>query len=252
MAAASAVRRLSTLPPGGKKRRKSLQISDGEKYWDHLAANKAGGGRITGSCPKCWVKLEACVCDGMAEAMQSPVDVVVYVHHGEWGRSTNSATVLDATIVNCRMLLKGVDDAELGDLLERRECVVLWPCDEENRNSISPRECAGRTLVVPEGSWRTAKRVVNSLPEHIPRLSLPLDAVKNEIRRGIFPQTDGSSSMLAPLRLPSEDRHKARVCTCQAVVSALRTMGHSDSHCDQILQSLYHKVTVLVALRGGR
>lgn len=258
-AAAKAVRQLSKLP-SKSSRQPTLAVkqvparsaSSAERYWAIMAAYKQQGGPLGESCPRCWLRLEACVCDSMGEASEAPIDVVICVHHREWGRASNSATVLGAKVSNCRLLMKGVDDEEINAILEERECAILWPAEGAGSCTITAQECVdqGRVLLVPDGSWQSARRVLKALPSDLPRLSLPVDAVRAEVDR-VGLDYD-ANSLLAPLRATNRKRAIARVCTCQATVAALRAMGHTHDACDHVLFALRHKVTVLAAIRGSR
>lgn len=258
-AAAKAVRQLSKLPSKSSRPLKfttkqvpARSASSPERYWAIMAAYKEQGGPLGESCPRCWLRHEACVCDSMGEAFEAPIDVVICVHHREWGRASNSATVLGATVSNCQLLMKGVDDKEINAILEERDCAILWPAEGTGSCAITAQECVdqGRVLIVPDGSWQSARRVFRALPDDLPRLSLPADAVRAEIARvGL---DHDANSLLAPLRATNRKRATARVCTCQATVAALRAMGHTHDACDHILRALLHKVTVLAAIRGSR
>lgn len=252
--ASKAVRRMSTLPPRSSRpvaanaslAEASLFSSAADRYWASKASIKARDGW----CHRCWIREEACVCEGMGTPAAAPIDVVVCVHAREWGKSSNSATVLAATVSNCRLLMKGVDDDELWAMLNARKCALLWPA-ADSTSTITPRQCLddGRLLIVPDGSWRNARRIVNALPPDMPRLSLASgDVLLEALRVG----GGDATSLLAPLRATNGNRDESRVCTCQAAVAALRAMGHSDVACDRILEALCHKVAVVAALRGLR
>lgn len=235
----AAVRRLGRLAPRSQRLEgKALWPQTnltGRALFEAKTAALKQHGRKPESCPGCWVHREACVCATVRHA--APVDVVVVAHRSEWGRASNTATVVAGTFLNARLLMKGLDDDELASLLSR-PAALLWP-EVTGSNRIDLPRCLAerRLLVVPDGSWRQAARIAASLP-HVPRIRLPLDAV----------QAEASYLTAGPLRKPPADD---RVGTALAVLTALRAMGLPEAACADTRHALDSKLAVVAALKHG-
>lgn len=157
------------------------------------------------------------------------------MHHREWGRASNTGTVLRDAVEGCEIFVKGhaEDDAALGRVLAAPTTAVLFPSpDASPLSSVDDLDA----LVVVDATWRNARRMVSSLPGHIRRVRLDDDAAQ------------GQGNLLAPLRKAPED--DARVCTAQAAVAALRTVGLPPVECDRVLDAVTLKVEMVKALRG--
>ena len=97
-------------------------------------------GKTPFQCPTCWLLPYMCVCNGAARAPPEPElgsrpRVLVWLHEREWGKASNTGTVLAMTLgeERCRMLVHGLP--EHSHVMEEavrdptRTLAVLWPGD---------------------------------------------------------------------------------------------------------------------------
>ena len=196
---------------------------------EHL---KERGARSPSACPRCWVHREACVCT--SATARAPVDVAVWMHHREFGRASNTGTVLRDAFENCEILVKGhpADDAALAAMLGG--AAVLFPGEEAA--PVSSLATPPETLIVVDATWRNARRMVKRLPPSVRRVKLDDDDATE-------------ANLIAPLRR-TRGREDVKVCTAQAALAALAALGLEDDARDAALAAVRHKVAVVAALRG--
>ena len=212
----------------------SDDVAGADKHAAICAHLKRVGARSANACPRCWVHEAACCC--LPPVSRAPVDVVLWMHHREWGRASNTGTALRDAVKNCELLMKGHpdDDARLARILER-PAAVLFP--SEDAVPIASLERV-EALIVVDASWRNARRMANALPASIPRVRLD----------------DGDAAahnMLAPLRR-TVGREGVKVCTAQAAVAALGDVGWPRHHQESALAAARRKIDVVAALRGKK
>ena len=151
-----------------------------------------------GRCPRCAFPAGFCLCPELAPvAARLPVTIVR--HASEIPRLTNSARWAALALTNATVL----DHALPGHLLEDaalREpgAVLLFP-------GSGPATPLGpvRRLVVPDGTWAQARRMVQRLPalRALPRLALPLPPPAFRLRRAPAGGMSTAEAVAAALRL---------------------------------------------------
>ncbi len=127
---------------------------------------------LPGRCPRCWIRLEHCLC---AEVPQVPArtEVLVVRHVRESEKSTSTARVAALALKSLRFVDFGDDPAraetELAPLIHG--AALLFPA--EGGPQARPEEV--RQLVVLDGTWRQTRRMLKKLPSlaPLPRLVLP-------------------------------------------------------------------------------
>ncbi len=120
-----------------------------------------------------------CICEHIP-TLQLGTRIVVVQHHREAHKTTETAHLVAAACSSCHVLKRGVKHRPLAtDLLTdpQRRAIVLFPTDDavlldEAFVSADPRPT---TLVVPDGTWRQAKRAVRreSALAALPAVRLP-------------------------------------------------------------------------------
>jgi DTW domain-containing protein YfiP len=253
------------------KRLQSKYLSGKEKH-ELMCQHRLQYGRHPFACPKCWSYLPVCVCH-LAKPqsfLTNNLQVVVWTHHREWGLTSNTGSILSLTLSRsnqCRLLMKGLPEHDriLQDTILKDKTafpIVLWPSDQSNDKhtiTMSLKEVQEEletnpkrrvVLIAVDGTWRNARRMVARLPPSTPRLDLPEHVV--------FPSvSDDSSSILAPLRSRGESgqnddaSEKRQVCTAEAVVGALQSLGALDpEQAAHILEVTRTKVDRIKRYRG--
>ncbi len=179
-----------------------------------------------GACGTCLLPLHACWCKE-AGRCASRCPVVVLRHCSERALASNSARVIGVALTTARVLDHGAPEGPLVFATEPGDA-LLWPL--EGGRAAEPREV--RRLVVPDGTWRQARRMVHRIPGLVglPRLVLP-------------PPDPG----VLRLRRPPEPNGMA---TAEAVASALRLLGDADA-ADALDAGFARMAARIEALRGG-
>lgn len=222
--------------------------SDGNEKHRKLCQFRYEHGRHPFVCRKCWSYRPICLCDLIQkERRTAPIDnVVLWTHHDEYGRTSNTGVVLRETLHNCKMLLKGLPehDIEMEALLQNQETnvVLLWPQNEkgggEHFQYLSSEEMSALgniTLVALEGTWRNARRMLQRL-RYVKRFN-----VCNE---------NSQPSILAPLRAQGSQGKKDNMCTAEAVLKALNHVGMKVQDSDAILKITQRKIILTTKYRG--
>jgi len=236
-------------------------------------------------CQKCWTFEPLCVCHAF-DQNKAPLpmgieQVIVWTNHNEWGRTSNTGSLLPLGLNNTTILMKGLEEHEqvMRMFLARDDLVpiVLWPGSTgENIASISLEElrvelnvakkvsisekegehmqemaCKSLLLIALEGTWNDARRMVNRLPKDVLRLDISDATAANFANsRGIFsvasdlpaPMSINSPSMLAPLRRQGNGGSADNVSTLEATIVALYELGLSDQDAKNILDIARLKV----------
>mmetsp|Transcript_34190 Transcript_34190/g.62884 ORF Transcript_34190/g.62884 Transcript_34190/m.62884 type:complete len:294 (+) Transcript_34190:3-884(+) len=268
-------------------------------------------------CRKCWTHLPICVCplfesdDGALSserendllnkaekersskaALPKGIDrVVLWTHHEEWGRTSNTGSLLPLGLERTEMLMKGLPEHDeiMDDLLSRDDLtpVVLWPGkgqennatttipelqrrfaenDDECNNNNSKNTKPDIVLISIEGTWNTARKMVNKLPSKVLRLDLGDEVAANfsipEMNGGIFCNSsypssfpppsnkpDEALSLLAPLRRQKHGKRE-NVSTAEATIVALLGLGLGHEDAGRILRVLRTKVDRLLQYSG--
>ncbi|KAL7528008.1 hypothetical protein ACHAXR_002228 [Thalassiosira sp. AJA248-18] len=263
-------------------------------------------------CKKCWTHRPICVCPLFERADRSPSSseegnaldnsekkqskaslpkgverVIVWTHHDEWGRTSNTGSLLPLGLERTDMLMKGLDKHEqiMNELFSRDDLtfVVLWPGKggdnttttiSELQSRIAPNKhsaavgsdkCAnitgGIVLISIEGTWNTARKMASKLPANVLRLDLGEDVVSNfttpEMNEGIFynsnsTKTSAYLSLLAPLRRQGKgkDGKMENVSTLEATIVALLALGLKVDDASRILRVARTKVDRLLEYQG--
>ena len=226
-------------------------------------------GRHPFTCNKCWSYSPICVCElaGTRRLLPPQISVAVWTHHKEWGLTSNTGSLLSITLTPVKMLMKGLPahDKWLNQVVgtsptEKSIPVVLWPTapssDDQStqgnsmitvteiRDFLADDEKNEVVIIAVDGTWRNARRMVSKLPAHVRRLELGYDSA--------FPRAqpkDEPVSLLAPLR-KRKGGLKNGVCTVEAVVAALLSLGLSAQDADHVLDVARSKVDRTKRYRG--
>lgn len=235
-------------------------------------------------CKKCWTFTPICVCrlfddDKRDNKAQLPIGVeklIVWTHHDEYGRTSNTGSLLPLGLKQTDILMKGLleHDQMMNEILSRKDVtpVVLWPdkrasttitdvkriiTESSSRNQDSDNYNGGIVLISIEGTWNTARKMVNKLPPHVLRLDLSeeigLNFTTPEMNEGIFidtratvasvtSQLPSAPSLLAPLRRQGKGAKQDCVSTVEATIVALLALGLSVEEASFILNCARTKV----------
>lgn len=126
--------------------------------------------------------LSRCYCARLPSAVRLPIDTTIVVHHHERYKPSSTVRLL-ARVAHAETLalaqFGGRDDAPLGPRVDALAATpgaaLLFPA-EPGEFVVEPADV--RALIVPDGTWAQAKRVVRRWPGFmtLPRVALgPID-----------------------------------------------------------------------------
>jgi len=172
-------------------------------------------GKGLNRCPDCQVPRDLCYC-ARIEKINNLVPVSIIMHQRERFLTSNTAVVAKRALENSEILLRGMREQSASEDLHIKDDhvpLVLYPAPGAlNLGSTELKEYLnGRTphLIVPDGSWRQAKRVAKRE-----------EALKN-VQAVVL-------SDLAPSQYRLRRQVKpGRLCTFEAIARAL---GELESH----------------------
>ncbi len=149
-----------------------------------------------GRCGRCAFPVERCLCDAIP-SLRTPFRFVLLRHASEIPRLTNSgrwaAAALEGSVVLDHALGAPHPSPALEALLGDGPGLLLFPSPHP-RPAADVRPC---TVVVPDGTWAQARRMVQRIGplRTLPRLALPAPAGGLRLRRP--PGAGGMSTLEA-------------------------------------------------------
>lgn len=116
-------------------------------------------------CPNCRMAPQWCYC-----LQLRPVDfktrVTFIIHHKERFLPSNTANLLGQISPNCDYFIRGGDSQQELNLLSGYHSLYLYP--DENAQELTPDFLSSILkpiqLIVPDGTWRQAKKVKKRMP----------------------------------------------------------------------------------------
>ncbi|MCE9668138.1 DTW domain-containing protein [Myxococcus stipitatus] len=151
---------------------------------------------LSGRCPRCFLPTSLCLC---AELPRIPTrtELLIIRHHKETLKSTNTARMAALALPHCRIVSYGSPghpfDASL--LEDADDTWLLFPDAQQTPAAHAPPP---RRLIVLDGSWGQARRMVQRVPalRRLPGLKLPPPPPDTRrLRRP--PHPDGMSTLEA-------------------------------------------------------
>lgn len=143
-------------------------------------------------CHRCAFRGPACLC-GSLPSLTTAISVTIVRHVAERSKATGTARWVGLALANCRVLDYGMppdpfDEADLGV----EGAVLLFP-----DGPATPPVQLPRHLIVPDGTWPQARRMVQRLPalRTLERLSLPAPKSHHRLRHA--PLKEGMSTLEA-------------------------------------------------------
>jgi len=122
--------------------------------------------RLRNRCPRCRVLSEDCVC-ALIPSVETRTRVLVVMHARESAQLSNTGRLAHFALPASNVVLRGLPftPVDLSDLDDpSRRGVLLFPEPGVPPLSASDRPNDGKELllIVPDGGWRQAKRIVRS------------------------------------------------------------------------------------------
>lgn len=134
-------------------------------------------------CPSCQLRNALCICE-IIPKLKVSTKLIVLMHLRETHLTTNTAKLARVALEDSEIRIRGQKGQPMSDaglLTEGRQSLFLFPSKEAA--VLTPELVAsfGKpiTLIVPDGSWRQAKKVGKREPAlaTIPHVKLPLGAL---------------------------------------------------------------------------
>lgn len=165
---------------------------------------------IENKCPLCKINKAMCFCDQVFR-IDNKVKVTIIMHHREKHLTTNTANLATRVLMNSKIVQRGLMDHvftyEDLKIEDDETAYYLFPHEDAmtlNEEFYQKHHNQKIHLIVPDGTWRQAKKVYGreeSL-QKIPCVKLP-EGIRSEYRLRKSPREDG-------------------VCTYEAIAYALK------------------------------
>ena len=134
--------------------------------------------RIQESCPVCYMNRLFCICDALPRlALKTRVCLVI--HTNELKKSSNTGRLALRALTNSEMRVRGEPGAtlDLSDLVtDRHRTFLFYPARDarELNSELVEEDPRPIQLIVPDGSWRQAAKMLYRQPElkDVPRVKL--------------------------------------------------------------------------------
>ena len=168
----------------------------------------------THRCVICRMHLDLCICDA-APRLDLRTRLLLIMHRSETTKSTATGNLAMMALANSELLVHGDGDAplDLGDLdHSKRRVLLLFPHDAATPLTAEfvARDPRPITLVVPDGSWRQARKIRRRIPglTRAESVTLPPGAptryrLRAENREGGLATFEAISRALAILETPA-------------------------------------------------
>lgn len=159
-------------------------------------------------CPRCEIRKPLCYCEHIP-ALRLDTRLVVVMHHAELNLTSNTARLATHALPNSEVRIRGYKHEPIspeGLTHPDRDTLLLYPSDDAVE--LTPEYAATLrrpvTLVVPDGSWRQARKAAQREAAllGLPRAKLPAGGPPSEYRLRIEP-------------------NEHSVCTFEAIARAL-------------------------------
>ena len=181
---------------------------------------------LDGRCGRCFQQVGHCVCDGIP-TIQCETNFLIVRHWKERRKPSNTGRFVDYALSSARIVDYGAPGETWNpQVLEMPAPVLLFPHPDGLECTFRPE-----SVIVVDGSWPQARKLVNKLPglRNLPRLTVRAPETKR-VRLRTPPMAHG-------------------VSTIEAVAAALDVLHGSAT--GEPLRQLYDRiVTGAVAARG--
>lgn len=149
---------------------------------------------LAGRCPRCYLPTSLCLCAEVPQVL-TRTELLVIRHNKEKEKSTNTARIAALAMPRCQLLTYGAPGQPFDPaVLDEPDTWLLFPSNAPP----APDAPLPRRLVVLDGSWGQARRMVQRVPQlrRLPSLALPPPAPDTRrLRRP--PHPEGMSTIEA-------------------------------------------------------
>ena len=137
-----------------------------------------GHRRIIERCPLCAASWTLCLCDAVPR-IELRTKICLVIHHRELSRSSNTGLLAVRALVNSEVRIRGEGRAtlDLKDVLSSQyRTFLFYPTNDavELDKALVMQEHTPIQLIVPDGTWRQARKIHSRHPElkDLPRVKI--------------------------------------------------------------------------------
>jgi len=195
----------------------------------------AGIGKAKERCSVCGASLTLCMCAELPR-LNLRTRIALVIHHRELARSSNTGLLAHQSLVNSEVRIRGESREVLdltGLLSPEYRSLLFYPSDDalELDHELVCHDVRPIQLIVPDGTWRQARKIHSRHPElkDIPRVKISAP------NHGIF-------------QLRAQSRPE-RMATLQAIACALRII-EGDLVAAQLMKLYHARVDRTLRARG--
>ena len=197
----------------------------------------AGIGKAKQRCLLCGASLTLCMCAELPR-LDLRTKIALVIHHRELSRSSNTGLLALQSLVNSEVRIRGEsrEALDLSDLLSLRyRTLLFYPSADalELDRELVCRELRPIQLIVPDGTWRQARKIHS---RHIELRDIPRVKISAANRR--------------TFQLRAQSRPE-RMATLQAIACALRII-EGDPVAARLMKLYHARVDRTLRARGLR
>jgi DTW domain-containing protein YfiP len=115
-------------------------------------------------CEGCGLRGTACLC-GEIQAWPARTRVVLVTHHAERRKSTNTGRLVALAVEGAEVRVRGERDATPRPPLPEGRRLLLFPHPEARALSADDARGGPVVLLVPDGTWNQARRILRRDPD---------------------------------------------------------------------------------------
>jgi DTW domain-containing protein len=177
--------------------------------------------KINDGCEICAAPRNACLCDKVPR-IELRTKICLIIHHRELSRSSNTGLLALRALVNSEIRIRGEgrEALVLNDLLSPRyRTFLFYPSADavELDDRLVMREPTPIQLIVPDGTWRQARKIHSRHPELRGLQRVKISAPKNstfQLRAQSKPERMATLQAIAQgLGIIEGDRVRAQLMT---------------------------------------
>jgi DTW domain-containing protein YfiP len=195
----------------------------------------AGVGKSKQRCSVCGASLTLCMCAELPR-LELRTKISLVIHHRELSRSSNTGLLAHQSLVNSEVRIRGEGREALdlsGLLSSKYRTLLFYPSADalELDRELVYRDSRPIQLIVPDGTWRQARKIHSRQPElkNVPRVKI-------------------SAPNRATFQMRAQSRPE-RMATLQAIACALRII-EGDLVAARLMKLYHARVDRTLRARG--
>jgi DTW domain-containing protein YfiP len=195
----------------------------------------AGVGKAKQRCSVCGASLTLCMCAELPR-LELRTKISLVIHHRELSRSSNTGLLAHQSLVNSEVRIRGEGREALdlsGLLSSKYRTLLFYPSADalELDRELVYRDSRPIQLIVPDGTWRQARKIHSRQPElkNVPRVKI-------------------SAPNRATFQMRAQSRPE-RMATLQAIACALRII-EGDLVAARLMKLYHARVDRTLRARG--